>query len=804
VTPWSGSRAGRLRKASEERRRRTPSERVFPIDPWRIVERRFSAELVPQLESIFAVANGYLGLRGGHEEGTPVREPGTMVNGLYESWPIVYPEDSYGLARTGQTIVDATDGAIIRLFVEEEPFDLAKADIVHYERVLDLRTATLTRTVEWRTPRRQRIVVRSRRLVSLQRRHLAVIHYEVEAPEDTLHVAVSSELVTHGPGNASDDPRVGRGFTTKVLVPEWTEADGAAAALGLRTRSSGLSLAVGMDHEIGAECATSIEASAQGDGARVVILADLEPGRTLAVTKFLAYHYDADPPAGDLNGRVHRTLRRARLDGLEAIEASQRTHVDNFWAASDVELEGAPALQQAARFDIFQLLQATHRAEGHGVPAKGLTGRGYEGHYFWDTEIFVVPFLVHTDPQVARQVLDFRCSLLDAARRRAREVGHRGALFPWRTINGDEASANYASGTAQYHIDADVAYSLSWYLHVTGDEALMLEAGAEVMIETARLWVDLGFFSERGDGKFVINGVTGPDEYSTVVDNNAYTNLMARENLRSAVRAVEWLGAEHPERYAPLIRRLGLADEEVATWRRAAELMHIPYADDVGVLQDEDFLVRERWPFETTPPENYPLLLHYHPLELYRHQVIKQADVVLAAYLAGRAVTAAEKRKVFEYYDPLTTGDSTLSACIQCVVATEIDDPDTAYEYFLHAVNIDLADIHQNTKDGIHIASCGGTWLTLVAGFGGLRDHDGRVMLRPRLPRQWERLRFRLRVRDGAFEVDMARDRTTYTLLEGDGLTIHHEERELRLVPGEPCSEPAAPAEPASAAVTGS
>jgi alpha,alpha-trehalose phosphorylase len=800
VTPSLGSRAKRLHKAIEERRRRTPSERAFPIDPWRIVERRFSPGLIPQLESIFAVANGYLGLRGAHEEGAPVHEPGAMVNGLYESWPIVYPEDAYGLARTGQTIVDATDGAIVRLFVEEEPFDLGKADIVHYERVLDLRTSTLTRTVEWRTPRRQRIVVRSRRFVSLQRRHLAVIHYEVEAPEDTLHVAVSSELVTHGPAKASDDPRVGRGFATKVLVPEWAYAEDTAAALQLRTRASGLSLAVGMDHVIAGECATSVEASAQGDGARVVILADLEPGRTLGVTKFLAYHYDADPPDGDLQGRVSRTLRRAKVDGLEAIEASQRTHVDNFWAASDVELDGAPGLQQAVRFDLFQLLQATHRAESLGVPAKGLTGRGYEGHYFWDTEIFVVPFLMHTDPTVARQVLDFRCGMLDAARRRAREVGHQGALFPWRTINGDEASANYASGTAQYHIDADVVYSLSWYLNVTGDEVLMLEAGAEVMIETARLWVDLGFFSERCEGHFVINGVTGPDEYSTVVDNNAYTNLMARENLRAAVRAVEWLGAEHPERYPPLVRRLGLADEEVATWRKAAELMHVPYVDDVGVVQDEDFLVRERWPFETTPPENYPLLLHYHPLELYRHQVIKQADVVLASYLCGGAVTAAEKRKVFEYYDPLTTGDSTLSACIQSVMATEIDDPRTAYEYFLHAVNIDLADMHQNTKDGVHIASCGGTWLSLVAGFGGLRDHDGKVVLRPRLPREWERLRFRLRVRGQAFEVDMTHDGTTYSLLEGDGLTIHHEERELRLAGGEPVTAPPAPAEQAGAA----
>ena len=458
---------------------------------------------------------------------------------------------------------------------------------------------------------------------------------------------------------------------------------------------------------------------------------------------------------------------------------------------SDVQLDGAPDLQQAVRLNLFQLLQATARGEGFGVPAKGLTGRGYEGHYFWDTEIYVVPFLTHTSPRWAKQVLDFRCGMLCAARTRAREVGHRGALFPWRTISGEEASAWYAAGTAQYHINADIAYAIHQYNWVTGDLGSMLDQGAEVLVETARLWMDLGFFSERRDGRFCINAVTGPDEYTTVVDNNAYTNLMAKENLEVAVRVVEWLQGRDPEAYAELVRATGLTESEVDEWRRAAELMYVPRHEELGiVLQDERFLERKRWDFEGTPAESYPLLLHHHPLELYRHQVIKQTDVVLATYLVGHHFSEDEKRCTFDYYDPLTTGDSTLSACVQSVIASEVGYPTAALEYFLAACTVDLVDAHGNTADGIHIASCGGTWLALVAGFGGLRDFDGHVRFHPRLPEEWERLRFRVQVRGQLIEVDMSREETAYRLLDGRGLRIEHFGEELRLAPGEEIRRP--------------
>jgi alpha,alpha-trehalose phosphorylase len=557
--------------------------------------------------------------------------------------------------------------------------------------------------------------------------------------------------------------------------------------LALVTRNSGLELTCGMEHAIESASPVTVQTSAEGDGAQLVVQAELEPGVPLRLSRYVACHWVAQAPAGDLVARVDRTLDRAARDGYDMIEFDHRRHVEEFWARSAVQLDGAPDLQQAVRFNLFQLMQATARGEGFGVPAKGLTGHGYEGHYFWDTEIYVAPFLTHTTPQWAKQVLGFRCGMLDAARKRARDVGHRGALYPWRTISGEEASAWYAAGTAQYHINADIAYAMRQYGYVTGDLDFQLGDGAQVLVETARLWMELGFFSERCDGRFCINSVTGPDEYTTVVDNNAYTNLMAKENLEGAVHVMEWLAAQDPEAHAQLVRATGLTDAEVDDWRRTAALMYAPRHEELGiVLQDERFLERKRWDFDATPVEKYPLLLHHHPLELYRHQVIKQTDVVLATYLVGNYFSDEEKRRTFDYYEPLTTGDSTLSACIQSVIASEVGYPEAALEYFVHACAVDLADAHGNTADGIHIASCGRTWLALVAGFGGLRESDGDVRFHPRLPGEWEGLRFRVQVRGQVIEVDMTHEATTYRLVEGRGILVAHFGEHLRLTPGEP------------------
>jgi len=769
------ARLAALARMRERRSAAGPMQAAMPIDPWRLVSRRFSSEGFGESETMFAVANGYMGMRGTHDEGVPSNDPAYFVNGFHETWPIPYGEAAFGFATTGQTIVSAPDGSVMRLYVDEEPLVLSESRLLSYERMLDMRAGLLERSVTFRTARGAVVSLKSRRLVSLHWRHLAAISYEVTLVSGQAELAIASELVTHLPRpKGSDDPRVGVRMTDSALEPITQTCDGTRIVLELRTRSSAIGLACGMEHHIDTQLRHSVESSVEEDEGRVVFFLDAEPGIPANVTKLLGYHHADHASAGDLVRRVNRTLDRAAGDGFERIAQIQRERLDAFWEQSDIAIEGPGDIQQAVRFNLFQVRQASARVEGHGIAAKGLTGRGYEGQYFWDTEIYVLPCLTYTQPHVARRLLRFRYEMLGAARRRAQQLGHRGALFPWRTISGEEASAYYAAGTAQYHINAAISYAVRQFVRVTGDQEFLAREGTEILVETARFWADLGFFSPRRDGQFCIQGVTGPDEYSAVVDNNAYTNLMARENLSAAAECLQLLQDTDPEAHARLVSRLKIGAHEPVEWVRAAEQMFVPYDERAGVLlQDEHFLNRKPWDFEGTPLENYPLLLHYHPLNIYRHQVIKQTDVVLATFLAGDRFSLEEKRRVFEYYDPLTTADSSLSSCVQSVMASEVGDARAAYEYFLISAAVDLANLAGNVGDGIHVASCGGVWMALVNGFAGLRDIEGHdLRFVPRLPVDWQSMSFRLIVRGSRLEVEMTTSATTYRLLDGPPLSL--------------------------------
>jgi len=765
-------------------------EYVYPADEWRMVETRFHPQLLAEAESLFAVSNGYLGMRGSFEEGEPVFNGETYINGLYESWPIVYGEEAYGYAKKGQTLVYVPDGKIIRLFVDDEPFYLPTANLLEFERALDMRAGTLDRKVLWETPSGKHVSIRSKRFVSFEHRHLAAISYEVTVLNAAAPVAISSEMILQRDTHVSgDDPRRPRGFRGRVMLGKGCRTEGRRLHLAYQTKLSKMTLACGADHVLETSCPYEWESGCGEDEGKVVFTVEAKPGVPIRLTKYLTYHSSRRTAPEALGERVERTLDRAMAAGFERLAAGQRKYMDDFWRRSDVEVEGDPAIQQAIRFNLFHIIQAAGRAEGAGIPAKGLTGDGYEGHYFWDVEIYVLPFLVYTTPRIAKNLLKFRWSMLDKARERAAQVNQKGALFPWRTINGEEASSNYASGTAQYHINADIVHALRKYVETTGDVRFLRDYGVEILAETARFWVDLGFYSERQGGKFCIEGVTGPDEYNTVVDNNAYTNLMVRENLTYAADVIEALRERDPDRYEALEGDLGLRAGEIAEWRRAAESMYVPYDEEKGIhAQDDSFLGKQPWDFENTPLEKYPLLLHYHPLVIYRHKVVKQADVVLAMLLLGEQFSEEQKRRNFDFYDPLTTGDSSLSACIQSIVAAEVGRYEPAFEYGRQALLMDLANVGGNVRDGCHIASMGGTWMVLVHGVAGMRNEGGTLSFRPVLPGVFERVRIPLTFRGQVLHVEITREKAIYTLEEGEGLEIRHDGKKLRLEPHRPVS----------------
>ncbi|WP_109212178.1 MULTISPECIES: glycosyl hydrolase family 65 protein [Microbacterium] len=759
----------------------------FPVDPWRLVETSFDLDDAGVTETLFAVGNGYLGLRGNHPEGRHAHEHGTFINGFHETFPIRHAEQAYGFAEVGQTIINAPDAKVMRVYVDDEPLSLDVADVREYERVLDMRDGVMRRHTVWVTPSGKEVRIEIQRLVSFEEKHLAVMSVDVTVLNADAPVTISSQIINRqdgedvyggtpsAPKRAGFDPRKTEKLHERVLQPQEYWQDKLRAALSYRVTDSGMTIAVVADHLVETENDYTTRTLIEPDIAKNVFRVQAKAGVPVRVTKLVSYHTSRGVPARELVDRCRRTLDRALDEGVEAVRARQRAWLDAFWERSDVRIGDHDDLQQATRWCLFQLAQASARADGQGVPAKGMTGSGYSGHYFWDTEIYVLPFLAYTTPLWARNALRMRYLMLPAARRRAFQLNEAGALFPWRTINGEEASAYYAAGTAQYHINADVSYALAKYVRATGDEEFLHREGVDIAVETARLWATLGFWRSNdgvidGEGDtFHIHGVTGPDEYTTVVNDNLFTNVMARFNLRFAARTVREMAEVDGEVYRQMVDRLALEPGEPEAWEHAAEAMHIPFSPTLGIHpQDHVFLEREIWDLENTPPDKRPLLLHFHPLVIYRYQVLKQADVVLALFLQGNHFSDEDKLADFEYYDPLTTGDSTLSAVVQAILAAEVGYQDLALEYFRQSIFVDLGDLHHNAADGVHVASAGGVWTALVAGFGGMRDHFGELSFDPRLPAAWPSLEFVLHWHGTRLVVTVTREELRVRATEGD------------------------------------
>jgi alpha,alpha-trehalose phosphorylase len=767
----------------------------FPVEPWALTEIGLDHASLAVHESVFALANGHIGMRGSFEEGEPVVVPGTYLNGFFEERPLPYAEAGYGFPEQGQTVVNVTDGKLVRLLVGDTPLDLDYGEIIEHRRTLDLRRGLLRRTTEWRSPNGRTVRVTSTRLVSLRRRSIAAIEYRVECTDGRgdLYIALQSDLLANEPtdsGSEADDPRAAAALA-HPLVNEMAVARGQRAVLVHRTRRSRLRIAAGMDHVVEVPDSSTGDIEATDDLARFTLAARLPQGSAVTMVKYLAYGWSSRRSAAALRDQVEGSLATAKLAGFEQLVREQREVLDAHWAHADVEVEGDDELQQGVRVGVFHVLQAGLRAERQPIPAKGLTGPGYDGHTFWDTETYVLPVLTYIAPEAARDALRWRHSTLDLARERARVLGLHGAAFPWRTIRGEETSGYWPAGTAAFHINADIADAVVRYHNATLDEEFDRDHGAELLIETARLWASLGHFDDEHG--FRIDGVTGPDEYTAVVDNNVFTNLMAQRNLREAAAAVK--------RQPDVAGRLDVSDDEVDTWLRAASLMAVPYDTRRGVhMQSDAFTHHEEWDFENTPRECYPLLLHYPYFDIYRKQVVKQADLVMALHLRGDAFSHEEKVADFAYYEARTVRDSSLSAAPQAVVAAETGHLELAHDYWGEAALTDLQNLHGNSGHGLHIAALAGGWTVAVAGFGGMRDHDGHLTFAPRLPERITRLRFRLNYQGRCLVVTVTPTQAGYRISEGEPLDVHHHGRRLTVAEDEVVAQipPAPPVEPVS------
>jgi alpha,alpha-trehalose phosphorylase len=766
-------------------------EDVFSVEPWSVTERELHLDLLAQTESIFALSNGHIGLRANLDEGEPSGSPGTFLNSFYEVRPLPYAESAYGNPEAGQTMINVTNGKVFRLLVDDEPFDVRYGKLVRHERTLDLREGVLHREAEWISPAGQCVRVRSTRLVSFVQRSIAAILYEVEAVDDSARIGVQSELVANEPagvsGNAKD-PREAAALEAP-LVSEDDYVHDQRVTLVHRTRASGLLMAAGMDHVIEGPKGTVSSAESGPDLGRLTVSTELKPGEKLRIVKFLGYGWSSQRSLPSLRDQVHLALAAARRTGWDGLLKGQREYLADVWERADIQLDGDASLQQAVRFALFHVVQAAARAELRAIPAKGLTGSGYDGHTFWDMDAYTLPVLTYVLPNAARDALLWRHATLDLAEARAQELGLKGATFPWRTIRGQECSAYWPAGTAAFHINADVADAVRRYLFATEDREFEVGPGIELLVATARLWRSLGHHDAQGGFRF--DRITGPDEYTALADNNVYTNLMAARNMEVAADTV----VSHMRHGA----QLGVTEEEVASWRDAAAAIVVPFDQHAEITQQCNGFTRLRpWDFEATPPGDYPLLLHHHNYILYSSRVVKQADLVFAIYQFGHRWDEEQKARDFAFYESVTVRDSSLSAAIQGVVAAEVGHLDLALDYLNETAFIDLRDLAFNTRDGVHLAALSGAWHVIVAGFGGLRDQLGTLSFAPRLPQRLARVSFGLLYRGRKLRVEVEAEQATYELLEGDPLDLTHHGDPITVTLDAPqtCPVPPAPKRP--------
>ncbi|MGY1762101.1 glycoside hydrolase family 65 protein [Geodermatophilus sp. SYSU D00779] len=729
---------------------------TLDTDPWLVREPHVDPGTLGVAESLFGLANGYVGIRGTLDEVEPFGMRGTYLSGVYETHPLSYPEGGFGQPGEGQAMLTVADGTPLRLLVDGVPLDLREFELDVHERTLDLRAGTLDRRVRWTTPSGTSVEVSSRRLVSLVERAVCAVRYEVRVLDGPAHVVVRSELaageVTPA-GVDNDDPRVAE-CLDEAFEPRAQIGNASGGALVERTRRSGITVAATVGHEVdGGRVSTHV------DEQHVVttVAADLVPGQGLTVVKVVGYSWSHDAGSDSVLAEASAAVSSAFDLGWEGLLAGQRAALDELWATADVEVDGDPELQQALRYTVFQLFCSAACISGAPVGAKGLTGIGYSGHTFWDVEGFVVPALTLLRPDAAARLLRWRAATLDLARERARTLGLAGACFAWRTISGREVSAYWPASTAAMHVNADIARAFWLYQNVTGRDLDSL-GGLAVLVETARSWVSAGH--EDAAGAWHLYGMTGPDEYTGVVDDNVFTNLMARRNLRWAADACEGL----PERAS----ELGVDDAETAAWRSAAEAVHVPWDERLRVHpMNANFTTYREWPFEDER-DHYPVQEHHHYADFYRRQVLKQADLVQALWWCRDEFTAEEVARDVDYYEARTVRDSSLSAAVQAVVCAQAQHPDLALRYLREAALVDLRDVRGDTSNGLHLAAVGGAWLAFVAGLGGLREDHEDLELAPLLPSSLSRTAYSVTWRGRLLRVETTWEGTTVTLVRGE------------------------------------
>jgi len=747
---------------------------------WHVTEWGFDPEQANTFETLFTVGNGRLGTRGSLEEGHVGERSGTFLSGVYDAYQVPVID-----------LVNAPDWLSLAVIVNGVRLDVQSCSVVEHERVLDFRHGVLWRRTVFQDPQGRRTRLETLRFASFADRRLCALRVEVTALDHDAEVTVQSalegrrrnleRLPVYPPGTSfPPEVRWDKWAVAKHLVEVTKAEQDDATYLEMRTIDSGISLGYG----------ATLRPSQQPD--RRVVHRGYErieeqqdfaisSGQTLRLDKLVSIATSRDQ-VDDVQTSCLQTLTSHAAAGFDASLARSREVWEQMWADSDCAIDGDPEGTRALRFGVYQLLIAANGDDPTvNIGAKSLTGEGYRGHVFWDTEILMLPFFIYTQPDTARSLLRYRYHTLQAARELARDSGLRGARYPWESADTGreecpiwtvDGANRFWTRDEEIHVSADVAYGVLTYVEATGDIDFLVDYGAEILFETSRFWVSRATHDARTD-RYAIKQVMGPDEFHSHVDNNAFTNRMAQWALTQSAHVYADLSENHANALTALAAKIELDPDEVKHWQNVAAKIVYHLDPKRGVLEQFDgYFERLDVPITEWDKNNMPRYPKgYHHFNCEDTQLLKQPDVVMLMHVLPDEFSEEVKKANFEYYEARTLHKSSLSPAIHAIMGIEVGDSTRALQYFYRSALVDLANNQGNTEEGVHIASAGGTWQILVCGFGGFRVRHHQMTFNPWLPAEWKEISFRLRWRGNSVQVAIDHDAVTFTLQGSDGAT---------------------------------
>ncbi len=738
-------------------------ENAFGLDPWKLIDNEFSMDRGTLLhkEAAFAQGNGFIGMRCSYDE--PVSDDewesynACFLNGSYEVEDILYTHRRKGLNPTAEIMLRVPDWHMINLTVDDESFSMPNVKILSTERIFDIKTGIVTRNVEWETKQGKKVTIHSKRFICLNRKNSCLLEYSVQVDKDA-EVTISTEFE----GNVKN-----LFSKQKFLSIDSLKAENNKQQIELITERS--SQRVVMTSLLNVDDSPlGIESSVDDTRTISKYSTTLNSGKTLKVNKYVNIILTDIDNKQAINQATSGVAKDAN-DGVVVLEKEHIQCWENFWDNADMIIEGDAPVQQGIRYCMMQLIQNSGKDGKTNIGAKGLTGYNYAGKCFWDTEIYMQPILLNAQPELAKNLIDFRFNTLDKARALAKFSYLKGALFPWETISGEESSFIYEAATAQYHLQCAIGFSIKQYLAATNDIDYIADKALEILIETSRCLFDVGAFIPARDNKFCMNCVCGPDEYSPMVDNNCYTNTMTMHHFDFTLQMIDKIANFAPEKLNELKEKINLKDEELANFAKAKDNMYIPYSEEYGIhLQDDQFLYRDPVNLEEWMKTDEYLNHEIHPLNLYRKQLLKQADIVLLMVLRSKDYSIEQKIKNYEFYEPKTINDSSLSPCAYSIVASEIGKKEHFIPYLKYTSRMDI-DHYQGTGAGIHTASMGGAWMSIIQGVAGIVVQDGKLYIEPKFPNEWDKLDFKYRFNNSQVNIKIHKNNFEMLLLKGEG-----------------------------------